>query len=226
MFRLYGLEFARARLTPAAGSFGHAESIRFGIGPAEYELDESSEAMFGELVQRITEQREPGGSTTNLFFRIAPERWLETLVTRDVQVIDERLDPGFVYSQVPAFAAADRAMLDVLTCTQDGRLAILELKAGEDIHLALQGLDYWARVCWHQERGEFARHGYFAGRELSSASPLPFLVAPALRGHPATDALLRYLSPRIDWTLVRVDEHWRSGVRVVNRKHPEPRRDG
>ena len=220
VFRLYGLEFARARITPVSGSFRNAESILFGIGPAEHVLDESSEALFRELVQRITEHRRPGGSHTNLFYRLAPERWLETLITRDVRAIDERLDGRFVYSQVPAFTASDRVMLDVLTCTLEGRLAVLELKADEDMHLPLQGLDYWARVQWHQQRGEFARQGYFAGRELSSAPPLLFLVAPALRVHPATDVLLRYLSPQIDWTLVQVDEHWRDGVRVVNKKHP------
>ncbi len=219
VFRLFGLEFARARLTPVSGSFRNAESILFGIGSAEYVLDETTEALFVELVKGILEQRHAGGSPTNLFFRLAPERWLETLVTREVRVIDERLDGRFVYSQVPAFAASDRAMLDVLTCTLDGRLVVLELKANEDIHLPLQGLDYWARVRWHQQHGEFVRNGYFAGRELSSAPPLLFLVAPALRVHPASDVVLRYLSPRIEWTLVQVDERWRDGVRVVHKKH-------
>jgi len=143
-----------------------------------------------------------------------------------VRLIDERLDPRFVYSQVPAFAAADRAMLDMLTCTVDGRLAVLELKANDDIHLPLQGLDYWARVRWHQQHGEFAANGYFSGRELSSAPPLLYLVAPALHVHPRTDLLLRYLSPRIDWTLLQVDERWREAVRVVNRKHPSTVRAG
>ncbi len=220
VFRLYGLEFARARVTPVPGSFRSSESILFGLGPAESVLDEQSEPLFIELLQRVVEQRQPGGSHTNLFFRMAPERWLESLVIRNVQAIDERLDGRFVYSQVPAFAATDRAMLDVLTCTLDGRLAVPELKANEDIHLPLQGLDYWARVRWHQQHGEFTRNGYFAGRETSSAPPLLYLVAPALRVHPTTDALLRYLSPRIEWTLVQVDEHWREGVRAVNRKHP------
>jgi hypothetical protein len=31
-------------------------------------------------------------------------------------------------------------MLDVLTTTHEGRLAVVELKADEDIHLPLQGL--------------------------------------------------------------------------------------
>jgi hypothetical protein len=218
VFRLHGLEFARARITPVAGSFRNSESILFGLGPAEYVLDDLTAPLFTELLQRVSEQRQPSGSHTNPFYRLAPERWLESLVIQQVRAIDERLDQRFVYSQVPAFAAADRAMLDVLTCTLDGRLAVLELKANEDIHLPLQGLDYWARVRWHQQHGEFTRNGYFAGRELSGAPPILFLVAPALRVHPATNALLGYLSPRIEWNLVRVDEHWREGVRVVNRK--------
>ena len=235
VFRLHGLEFARARLTPTPGSFRNRESISFGIGSAEYVLDEGSEPAFKELVQRMAEQRRAGASPTNLFFRLAPERWLESLTKADVRSIDERLDPSWVYSQVPAFAATDRAMLDVLTCTLDGRLAVLELKADEDIHLPLQGLDYWARVRWHQQHGEFTRNGYFAtgsapgaafasagmeGRELSSAPPLLYLVAPVLHLHPSTDILLSYFSPRIEWTLVQLDEHWREGLRVVNRKHP------
>lgn len=89
-------------------------------------------------------------------------------------------------------------MIDVLAATREHRLAVIELKADEDIHLPLQGLDYWARVSWHQQRGEFTKFGYFPGRELSAESPLLLLVAPALHIHPATDTLLRYLSPAID----------------------------
>ncbi|HZP23702.1 MAG TPA: hypothetical protein VFB04_09655 [Terriglobales bacterium] len=220
VFRLFGLEFARARLVAVPGSFRSRQSIVFGIGPAEYELDESSEPAFCELLKRLMDQRRACGSHTNIFFRLAPERWLESLIRHDVRLIDARLDPSFVYSQVPAFAAGDRAMLDMLTCTVDGRLVVLELKANDDIHLPLQGMDYWARVRWHQQHGEFAANGYFSGRQLSSAPPLLYLVAPVLHLHPRTDVLLRYLSPSIEWTLVQVDEHWREGVRVVNRKHP------
>ncbi|MGH9531897.1 MAG: hypothetical protein ACRD2Q_05850, partial [Terriglobales bacterium] len=65
---------------------------------------------------------------------------------------------------------------------------------------------------------EFQRFGYFPGRELSSAPPALLLVAPALHVHPATDALLRYLSPEIDCALLGIDERWREGVRVIFRK--------
>jgi hypothetical protein len=221
IFRLHGLEFARAKLAPVEGSFRNNEAITFGLWPAEYTLDESNESTFCDLVTRLAARRNARGERGDPLFRLCPERWLESLITRDVRAIDERLDPRFVYSQVPAFASTDRAMIDVLTCTLDGRLAILELKADEDIHLPLQGLDYWARVRWHQLNGGFQRNGYFAGRELSDAPPLLYLVAPALRTHPATDTLLRYVSPQIQWTVVQVDERWRDAVRVINRKHPE-----
>ncbi|MFZ0197727.1 MAG: hypothetical protein WAL05_00890 [Candidatus Sulfotelmatobacter sp.] len=136
-------------------------------------------------------------------------------------MVDDRLDASCQYSQVPAFSAADRAMIDVLTTTYAGRLAVVELKADEDIHLPLQGLDYWSRVEWHHARGEFPRFGYFSGKELSPEKPLLFLVAPALHVHPTTDTLLRYLSPEIEWMFVGIDERWREGVKVVFRKRAE-----
>jgi hypothetical protein len=132
--------------------------------------------------------------------------------------VDSRLNPAHVYSQVPAFSASDRAMIDVLASTSDGRLAVLELKADEDIHLPLQGLDYWARVLWHHQRGEFQQYGYFPGVQLSPRPPLLVLVAPSLRVHPAADTILRYFSPQIEWTLVGVDERWREGIKVIYRK--------
>src|SRR5207245_1829913 len=81
--------------------------------------------------------------------RVHSERWLEEPVIINVGALDERVDAGRLYTQVPAFSASDRAMIDVLTTTRQERLAVVELKADEDIHLPLQGLDYWSRVAWH-----------------------------------------------------------------------------
>jgi hypothetical protein len=217
-FRWRGLEFARARVTHDAASLKSGQEIVFGIGAEERALDERNAPAFLNLVGRLRSTRAPQGSRHQPLWRLHPERWLESLVVRDVSLIDERLDHGCLYSQVPAFSASDRAMLDVLTTTRDRRLAVLELKADEDIHLPLQGLDYWSRVEWHHARGEFQEFGYFPGQELSSDRPLLFLVAPTLHIHPATDTVLRYLSPEIDWTLVGIDERWRDGVRVIFRK--------
>jgi hypothetical protein len=66
--------------------------------------------------------------------------------------------------------------------------------------------------------GAFQRHGYFGGVRLSAEPPRLYLVAPALRVHPATETVLRYLSPRVEWTLVALDERWREKVKAVWRK--------
>jgi len=84
-----------------------------------------------------------------------PERWLESLAVGNIETLDGRLQPEPLYTQVPAFAAADRGMIDILGTTRDGRLALIELKTDEDLHLPLQGVDYWSRVAWHRSRGEF-----------------------------------------------------------------------
>lgn len=87
------------------------------------------------------------------------------------------------------FAAAEptelreRGIIDVLTATRTGRLAIVELKASEHIH-----------------------------------PPLVYLVAPAIRFHPATDKLLTYLSSELEIMRVGLVEDWRRGLRVVMRQ--------
>jgi hypothetical protein len=220
-FRRHGLEFARARLAHEPGSFLSSSQIVFGVGAQERVLSDANFAAFVQLVRSIGEVRHPEGPRDHPLWRLHPERWLESLVLQNVAAVDERLDSSCLYSQVPAFSASDRAMIDVLTITRDGRLAVAELKADEDIHLPLQGLDYWARVAWHHERGEFQRFGYFPTRELSADKPLLFLVAPALHVHPATDTLLHYISPQINWALLGIDERWRDGVRIVFRKRPD-----
>ena len=217
-FRWRGLEFARGRMGAESVTFRSKQEIVFGVGAEERVLEERNWALFMQLVTALRDARHPYGTRGHRLYRMHPERWLESLIRNDVNVIDERLETESVYSQVPAFSAADRAMIDVLTLTREARLAVVELKADEDIHLPLQGLDYWARVQWHHTRGEFLKFGYFGGRELSVDSPLLFLVAPAFHVHPSTDVILRYISPDIEWAFVGIDERWREGVRVVFRK--------
>lgn len=219
VFRYRGLEFARARVVLGDG-FRRTVEATFGLGAEETPLTEETDTQLASLVERVLAARQPIPCARDPLWRACPERWLESLVVRDVAALDPRLDARYVYSQVPAFAAGDRAMIDVLTCTHDGRLAVLELKATEDLHLPLQGLDYWARVRWHSQRGEFTKFGYFAGREISQEPPLLFLVTPALHVHPETDALLKHLAPAVDWELIAIDEHWREKLRVVFRKRP------
>ncbi|HWZ84241.1 MAG TPA: hypothetical protein VNW47_16555 [Terriglobales bacterium] len=224
-FRLRGLEFAQARIAHDPRNFQSGQEIVFGVGPEERVLDDSNEAQFIDLMRLAASIRHKDGPKPHPLWRMHPERWLESLVFKKLEALDGRLRIDCAYSQVPAFSGVDRAMIDVLAITRENRLAVVELKADEDIHLPLQGVDYWARVAWHQERGEFRKFGYFPGIDLSSRKPLLLLVAPAFHVHPATDAVLRYLSPEIEWELFGIDEHWREGVRAVFRKRASDRRN-
>jgi len=248
-FLLHGLEFARVRMGYAGQSFNRVQEITFGAGANETPLTEDNAGELRELVARLFARRTAGGASNGSgeaatagaddeasagsrpdrrdpLYRMQSERWLESVLWRDVSLIDAHLDATHVYTQVPAFAAADRGMLDLLSVDKSGRLAVIELKVEEDLHLALQGLDYWVRVRWHHQQnpdqnsglGEFQRNGYFGGVRLAEGAPRLYLVAPALRVHPATEVVLRYLSPRVDWTLVAIDERWRRKMKVIWRK--------
>jgi hypothetical protein len=217
-FRLHGLEFAQSRVSNVPGTFKVEEQTTFGMDGLQARLTPETETAFAKFVCQVAAARDPGADRHDPLWRMYPERWLESLVVKNVASIDSRLDAAHVYSQVPAFSASDRALIDVLTCTHDARLAVLELKADEDIHLPLQGLDYWACVQWHHQRNEFQQYGYFPGLNLSTRLPQLFLVAPSLRVHPAVDIVLRYFSPEIEWHLVGLDERWRDGVKVIYRK--------
>jgi hypothetical protein len=122
-------------------------------------------------------------------------------------------------------------MLDLLTLDRNGRLAVIELKANEDLHLPLQALDYWIRVrALNDDRkpaagnvgsralSAFERQGYFDGAEVSPLPPRLLLAAPALRIHPANEPVLRYFSPQVEWELIAVTEHWRRDLKAVFRK--------
>jgi hypothetical protein len=201
--------------------FAHCtrEGITFGLGEAREPLTERTQPRLVRLLRELARHRSPNAAeTTHPLYRAAPERWLGTIVLDDPTRIDARLDPRYLYSEVPAVSGRERGVLDLLGVTLQGRLVVIELKASEDIHLPMQAVDYWLRVRRHQREGEFQRQGYFVGREISLDPPLVWLVAPALRFHPTADTLLKYLSPEIHMTRIGVNENWRRELKVMLRQ--------
>ena len=193
--------------------------IFFGAPDAREQLNDGNQLAFKQMLHELEIHRNPLASDVmRSQFRAQPERWLEALVRDDVTRIDPALDPRFAYAQVLANAGGDHGILDVLTVSRSGRLAILELKTTEFLNLPLQAADYLLRIKRHLEQGDIVRYGYFPGVELQSAPPIMYLVAPALRFHPATDAILRNLSPQIEIVRVGLAENWRRGLRVVLRQ--------
>jgi hypothetical protein len=119
-FRRHGLEFARSRLSAAPGQFRSAPELVFGTGPEERVLDDHNLQDFETLIRSIGEVRHADGPRECRWWRLHPERWLESLVVKNVSALDSQLDPRFCYSQVPAFFASDRGMIDVLTLHSRG----------------------------------------------------------------------------------------------------------
>jgi hypothetical protein len=228
-FLLHGLEFARVRHGASAESFAREDSLSFGAGPSETTLTEDNQEICRDLFRRLFLARHADGAQTDPLFRMAPERWLESRLRASLPELQPSLRGDLVYSQVPALSTGDRGMLDLLTVARDGRLAVIELKAQEDLHLPLQALDYWIRVrALNADRqsaagsaaplSAFARNGYFPGIEISPLAPRMILAAPALRIHPANEPVLRYFSPEVEWELLALAEHWRRDLKIVFHK--------
>jgi hypothetical protein len=205
--RVRGLEFARA----SAG--------RLLAGLETKRVTETSNIKEVEnLAREIARLRSPNANDRlNPLYLRQPEAWLESQVRSHIEDVDASLLPAPIYGQVPAFAGGDRGVLDLLGADRDGRLAVIELKASEDIHLPLQALDYWMRVHWHAARGDFSARGYFPGLQLRSQSPRLLLVSPALDFHPANACVLRYLSPKIEVERFGVGVEWQQKLKVVSR---------
>jgi hypothetical protein len=208
-FRFRGLEFARR--SEGQMYCGLGDERRPVNGPQALELV--------RLLAKLAQGRTCLSFETNdPLYRAAPERWLETMVRCDPTRLDARLDPEHLYSQVPALAAGERGIIDLLGVTRDGRLVVVELKASEDLQLPLQAVDYWLRVRRHLVEGDFQRYGYFQRVALRPEAPLIWLVAPSLRFHPANEVQLRYLSPDLKFSRIGLNENWRCGLQVVFRQ--------
>jgi hypothetical protein len=208
-FTVNGLEFARWQ--PGSG-------LTFGI-ETKYKASESNLPEIEALARELYSFRSAAASNrcAPLYLK-KPELWLEAQVRSALTSIDASLDPAPVYRQAPSFAAGERSVMDLLAVNHEGGLAVVEVKASEDLHLPLQALDYWIRVHWHIRRDDFAKLGYFPGRALRPVPPRLLLVAPALCFHDTTDSLIRYFSPEVHVDTIGLGMDWRDRVKVMFRR--------
>ena len=204
--RVRGIEFGELRDGVFYFGMGQKEIAR------DYRLSEIQ-----RFVEELDRARNPLSDSANALYRQYPEAWLESQARAHIVTIDASLQETPIYGQVPAFAGGDRGIMDLLAVDRTGRLAVIELKASQDVHLPLQALDYWIRVKWHLDRGEFTSAGYFPGVQLRTEAPKLLLVGPALEFHPATETLLDYFSPEIEVERVGVAADWRTQLRTMFR---------
>lgn len=210
--RILGLEIARVEglLAP---------KIFFGLEGGFRPLDPGRPEEFRDFAARVLDVRKAQTrDRSHQFYRLQAERWLERVLAHDIAKIDPALVPESVYHQVPAFSAHDRGVIDILSVTRDGRLAVIELKLTEEINLPMQGLDYWLRVKWLHDRGQFQPAGYFTRLSLAPGWPRLYLVSPAFRFHSTTGRLIQFFAPGIEVIQVGLNDHWRKNVKVLFRR--------
>ena len=169
------------------------------------------------LAEELSRARSAGADTGHPLYRQYPEAWLESQARAEIETLDATLRRDPIYGQVPAFAAGERGILDLLAVDRTGRLTVVELKASADLHLPLQALDYWLRVKWHLDAREFSANGYFPGLELRPDAPRLLLVSPSLEFHPTTETVLGFFAPGIDVERIGLAVEWRKGLRVMFR---------
>lgn len=220
-FRLHGLTFLRQSVGPNAwiapfqfAEFADRPPFRRQLRP----LLPETEPAFLTLLRRLNRERRPDGDPRSPLYQLQPEAWMEELLRERMADVDSHCDPRFLYRQMPSFCQEGRDVLDLLAAHRDGRLCVFELKASAAAGFPLQALDYWLRVRRHLAAGDFTRRGFFPGLELRPDPPLLALVSPALQWHASLGDLLGELAPEIPVVLVGVNEQWRQGVRILERR--------
>ena len=168
------------------------------------------------LAAELAQRRNAGApDRRHPLYRGSPECWLDASVRANLELIDANLLPDRLHGEVLTQSGLASGRADLLAISREGRLTVLELKAGEDIHLPLQALDYWMRIACHSKEGGL--DNLFPGMNVLREEPRLLLVAPAICFHPSTDAILRYFPPNLCVERVGLNLGWQDRLKVVLR---------
>lgn len=206
--RFRGLPFARVRY------LGERPVIWFGAGNPRTLLDDETSPRFRRLLSDLREFRCPrAANVRHRLFSALPEAWLESILRRNIGLIDANLILSPIYNQ---FRMAS-GKIDLLALRRDGRLVIIELKTSPDRETVFQTADYWRRIELQRRRGEISRQQLFGKREIAQRPALVYIVAPALEFHREFDRFARMLAPEIELWRFELHREWRSAVKVIER---------
>ncbi|HEX4997915.1 MAG TPA: hypothetical protein VFY29_06805 [Terriglobia bacterium] len=206
------------RAFPHAG--GGAISIRLrGLEVARIS-DRGATFPMGASLETVVEDlgRKRRYGSRHPLARAFEERWLESSLVDHLDRILPAADLRYVYPQVPSFTGQQRQIVDLLTVTREGRLAVIEVKVGADPDLPFQALDYWLAVERHRKAGDFQPAGYFEGIEILDRPALLIVAAPLLSFHKTFDRLVSFFPAEVPLTQLGLSDLWKKEIRVLRRK--------
>lgn len=207
--RFHGLPFARVRKLPGS------ETAWFGIERAKRTLKDASKTDLAQLIENLeTHRNAVPAAKRHEFYRQSPESWLESILRRNIKLLDQNLILAPIYNQFRTFA--DK--IDLLALRRDGRLVIIEIKASPDREMPFQAADYWRKIEHLRRRGELKRAKVFGDLEILDMPALVYAVAPALSFHRDFEYFARMLSKKIELWRFELHENWRTEIKVIARK--------
>ena len=206
--RFMGLPFARVR------NVAKIEKSWFGIGRDRRIVTDETWGDLKGLVNEMETHRSPNPpGKRHEYYRGAPEAWLESILRRNIKLLDANLILSPLYNQF----RSSNDKIDLLALRRDGRLVIIELKTQPDREMVFQAADYWRKIELQRRRGILKASDLFDGREIIDKPALVYLAAPAWSFHRDFDFFARCISPEIELWRFEIHENWRSAVKVLAR---------
>jgi hypothetical protein len=207
--RFLGMPFARVRKVMGR------EKAWFGVGKSRKPVGESTKRAFRELRDELDRHRRSAPpSKRHDWYRLASEAWLESILRRNIRLLDPNLILSPIYNQF----RSSNDKIDLLAIRKDGRLVIIEIKTSPDRDTIFQAADYWRKIELQRRRGVLAEAGLFGSIEIADRPALIYIVAPALSFHFDFEYFARMLSSEIELWRWELHENWRREVKVVGRQ--------
>jgi hypothetical protein len=208
--RFLGLPFARVR--KILGS----EKAWFGTGRDRRPLDERNWTELTSLVEDLRLHRSQSAEhRRHELYRASPEAWLESILRRNIRLLDANLILSPLYNQF----RASNDKIDLLAVRKDGRLVIIELKTFPDRETVFQAADYWRKIELQRRNGELRRAKAFGDLEILEKPALVYVVAPALSFHADFGSFARMLAKEIELWRFDLHQEWRKEIKVLSRRN-------
>jgi len=206
--RFNGLPFARVR------KVFDKEQIWLGVEKEKQILSENIFRESRKLIENLQELRRfDSMNKRHEIYRNLPEAWLESVLRRNIHLLDANLILSPVYHQF----RAERDKIDLLGLRKDGRLVIIELKVSPDREVIFQSIDYWRKIENERRAGNLEKARLFGELEIKNAPTICYLVAPTLSFHREFNFLLQTVTPEIEIYRFNLAENWRENLKVLER---------
>ena len=207
--RFLGLPFARIRKVLTE------EKVWFGIEKAKQILTENNFDELLELIENLQDfRRFDSPNKQHIFYNLAPEAWLESILRKNINLLDGNLILSPLYHQF----RAERDKIDLLALRKDGRLTVIELKTATDREMIFQAAEYWRKIEFQRRHGTLQKAKLFGDLQISDAPAICYLVAPTLSFHRDFDFLQKAISPEIEMFRFDLNENWREKIRILQRR--------